>query len=55
MSGEDFRLSYVECRQVLTKRLAEPAPARIQLLAGRHSALDYRSPVNYERSQPTLN
>ena len=34
MSGEDSRLSYVECRQILTKRLAEPAPARIQLLAG---------------------
>lgn len=26
--------SYLECREVLTKRLAEPAPTRIQLLAG---------------------
>lgn len=29
-----FRRSYVECRQLLTERLAEPAPGRIQLLAG---------------------
>jgi len=34
MSGEDFRSSYVECREILTRRLAEPAPGRIQLLAG---------------------
>jgi uncharacterized protein len=31
---ERFRLSYHECRDVLGKRLAEPAPGRIQLLAG---------------------
>jgi uncharacterized protein len=29
-----FRLTYHECRDVLEKRLAEPAPGRIQLLAG---------------------
>jgi predicted AAA+ superfamily ATPase len=29
-----FRLSYEACREVLGKRLAEPAPGRIQLLAG---------------------
>jgi hypothetical protein len=34
MASEDFRQGYVECREVLTKRLAEPAPGRIQLLAG---------------------
>lgn len=34
MSTEDFRLSYHGCRDVLAKRLAEPAPGRIQLLAG---------------------
>ena len=34
MSIEGFRQSYVECRETLTKRLAEPAPGRIQLLAG---------------------
>jgi uncharacterized protein len=34
MSAEDFRQSYVACREALTKRLAEPAPGRIQLLAG---------------------
>lgn len=34
MSSGDFRQSYVECRDLLTKRLAEPAPGRIQLLAG---------------------
>jgi predicted AAA+ superfamily ATPase len=34
MSTEDFRQGYVECREVLIKRLAEPAPGRIQLLAG---------------------
>ncbi|HET8540544.1 MAG TPA: AAA family ATPase [Anaeromyxobacter sp.] len=30
----DFRQSYVECRDLLAGRLAEPAPGRIQLLAG---------------------
>ncbi len=34
MAGEDFRQSYVECRDALTERLADPAPSRIQLLAG---------------------
>src|SRR5882672_7845696 len=34
MSTEVFRLSYHECRAVLAKRLAEPAPGRIQLLSG---------------------
>ena len=34
MSAEDYRLSFREAREVLARRLAEPAPARIQLLAG---------------------
>jgi uncharacterized protein len=34
MSSEDFRFSYHACRDALGKRLAEPAPGRIQLLAG---------------------
>jgi predicted AAA+ superfamily ATPase len=34
MATEDFRLGYHGCREVLAKRLAEPAPGRIQLLAG---------------------
>jgi hypothetical protein len=34
MSVGEFRTSYVECRELLTRRLAEPAPGRIQLLAG---------------------
>jgi predicted AAA+ superfamily ATPase len=34
MIAEEFRRSYVECRELLTRRLAEPAPGRIQLLAG---------------------
>jgi predicted AAA+ superfamily ATPase len=34
MSTEDFRLSYHACRDALGRRLAEPAPGRIQLLAG---------------------
>jgi len=34
MATEDFRLSYHACRDVLVKRLAEPAPGHIQLLAG---------------------
>src|SRR5712691_11221426 len=34
MSAEAFRLSYSECRELLAARLAEPAPARIQLLSG---------------------
>src|SRR5213593_357402 len=33
MTG-DFRLSYRECRALLTQRLAESPPARIQLLSG---------------------
>jgi predicted AAA+ superfamily ATPase len=33
MFGE-FRLSYRECRDLLTRRLSEPAPGRIQLLSG---------------------
>lgn len=34
MATQAFRLSFHECRDVLAKRLAEPAPGRIQLLAG---------------------
>jgi predicted AAA+ superfamily ATPase len=34
MSSEDFRLGFAEARDVLARRLAEPAPGRIQLLAG---------------------
>jgi hypothetical protein len=34
MTSEGFRLSYRECRELLTKRLAESPPSRIQLLAG---------------------
>ncbi len=34
MNDDKFRLSYHECRRVLTERLAEPAPGRIQLLCG---------------------
>ena len=31
---DEYRLSYSECRQVLAQRIGEPAPGRIQLLAG---------------------
>ena len=34
MSSEAFRQGYVECRELLFKRLGEPAPGRIQLLSG---------------------
>jgi len=34
MSSKDFRLGFREARDVLARRLAEPAPGRIQLLAG---------------------
>jgi predicted AAA+ superfamily ATPase len=34
MSSEDYRLSFREARDLLARRLAEPAPGRIQLLAG---------------------
>jgi predicted AAA+ superfamily ATPase len=34
MSSEDFRLSFHEARDVMGRRLAEPPPGRIQLLAG---------------------
>lgn len=34
MPKEDFRLSFHEVREVLARRLAEPPPGRIQLLAG---------------------
>lgn len=34
MSSEDYRLSFHEARDVLARRLAEPAPGRIQLVAG---------------------
>ena len=34
MSDQSFRLDYHACREVLAKRLAEPPPGRIQLLAG---------------------
>ena len=34
MIAEAYRLSYTECRDLLSHRLTEAAPARIQLLAG---------------------
>ena len=34
MTESPFRLSYPECRDLLQDRIAEPAPTRIQLLAG---------------------
>lgn len=34
MTDEPFRLGYRRCRELLHLRLAEPAPARIQLLTG---------------------
>jgi predicted AAA+ superfamily ATPase len=34
MSETEFRLTAVECKAVLSERLSEPAPGRIQLLAG---------------------
>jgi uncharacterized protein len=34
MVAEEFRLGYNQCRELLAKRLAEPPPTRIQLLAG---------------------
>lgn len=34
MSSEEYRLSFHEARAALTYRLDEPAPGRIQLLAG---------------------
>jgi hypothetical protein len=34
MTAGDFRLDWAGCRALLAQRLAEPAPARIQLLAG---------------------
>jgi predicted AAA+ superfamily ATPase len=34
MVDTQFRLSYGECRELLARRLAEPAPGRIQLLSG---------------------
>jgi hypothetical protein len=34
MSDSGFRLDFQTCRQTLRQRLAEPAPGRIQLLAG---------------------
>lgn len=34
MNDNSFRLGYDECRAALLERLAEPAPARIQLLGG---------------------
>lgn len=34
MSIAEFRQSFVACRDTLMQRLAEPAPGRIQLLAG---------------------
>ncbi len=34
MFGGDYRLSYEECASLLARRLAEPAPALIQLLSG---------------------
>jgi predicted AAA+ superfamily ATPase len=34
MTSNEFRLSYHECRDLLSRRLREPAPGRIQLLSG---------------------
>jgi predicted AAA+ superfamily ATPase len=34
MPVSEFRLGYPECRDLLARRAAEPAPARIQLLSG---------------------
>jgi predicted AAA+ superfamily ATPase len=34
MSDNQYRLGFGECRALLSRRLAEPAPGRIQLLAG---------------------
>lgn len=34
MADDAFRLRYDECRDLLLQRLAEPAPGRIQLIAG---------------------
>jgi uncharacterized protein len=34
MVSEGFRLGYRECRELLARRLAEPPPTRVQLLAG---------------------
>src|SRR5712692_3079080 len=34
MVAEGYRLSYRECRDLLSQRVAEPAPGRIQLLSG---------------------
>jgi predicted AAA+ superfamily ATPase len=34
MTGTGFRLGYRGCRRLLQQRVAEPAPARIQLLSG---------------------
>ncbi len=54
----------LECELLERHRFPTQAAARLavfEYLEGwynphrRHSALDYRSPVNYERSQPTLN
>jgi hypothetical protein len=34
MFSSEFRRSYLECRDLLAERLGEPAPGRVQLLAG---------------------
>src|SRR5690606_28467695 len=34
MATTELRLSYSECRELLQRRLAEPAPGRVQLLTG---------------------
>src|SRR5689334_10782769 len=34
MVSDEFRLSFQDARELLLRRLAEPAPGRIQLLAG---------------------
>jgi predicted AAA+ superfamily ATPase len=34
MSASDLRLSFSACRDLLRRRLAEPAPGRVQLLTG---------------------
>jgi putative transposase len=54
----------LECERLDRERFSTQAAAPLavfEYIEGwynphrRHSALDYRSPVNYERSQPTLN
>jgi len=34
MPAKEYRVSFAECRELLTSRLAEPPPGRVQLLTG---------------------